>query len=262
MKKRKEIATVYSQDNLGEDIFDMWVSSKLAKNAKAGQFLSIYPQDASKLLPRPISICEIDKKKEKIRFVYRVVGEGTKEFASYEKGNAIFLLGNLGNGYPVEEGIHKRVLLLGGGMGIPPLLQLSKELRAKDSKMEIDIVLGFRDAHTFLVDDFKTQGNVYLATDDGSLGTRGNVLNVIETWETKADIIFACGPTPMLRAVKAYAKEIEIKAYLSLEERMACGVGACLGCVCETVDIDEHSQVKNQRICVEGPVFEAQEVEI
>jgi len=262
MKKRKEIATVFSQHKIGEEIFDMWVQTDMANDAKAGQFISIYPQDMSKLLPRPISICEIDKNKEKIRFVYRVVGEGTKEFSSYQKGNAIFLLGNLGNGYPIAEGLHKKVLLLGGGMGIPPLLQLAKELKANDHKIKIDIVLGFREKHTFLTEDFKKYGNVYIATDDGSIGTKGTVLTAVDELDLESEVIFACGPTPMLRAIQDYAKKQQKKAYLSLEERMACGVGACLGCVCQTNKEDEHSHVKNQRICVEGPVFEAQEVVI
>jgi dihydroorotate dehydrogenase electron transfer subunit len=262
MKRRKEIATVYSQKKIGEEIFDLRVSTAMAKDAKAGQFVSIYPQDPAKLLPRPISVCEADREKGILRFVYRVVGEGTKEFSFYHEGNAIFLLGNLGNGYPIEEGLGKHVLLLGGGMGIPPLLQLAKELKTKDAQTNIDIVLGYRDQHTFLVDDLKKYGKVSIATDDGSIGIHGTVLTAIEKLKLHTDVIFACGPTPMLRAIQSYAKEQEIKAYISLEERMACGVGACLGCVCGTTKEDEHSHVKNARVCADGPVFEAQGVEI
>lgn len=262
MKRKKEIASVYSQIKIKEEIFDLWVSTDLAKEAKAGQFLSIYPQNPAMLLPRPISICEVDRKEKRIRFVYRVVGEGTKEFSFYHKGNAIFILGNLGNGYPIEEGLGKRVVLLGGGMGIPPMLQLAKELKEKNAKTEIDIVLGYRNQDTFLVEDFKKYGNVYIATDDGSIETKGTVLTAVEERKLEADVMFACGPTPMLRAIQIYAREKKVKAYISLEERMACGVGACLGCVCETTKEDLHSYVKNARICADGPVFEAQEVEI
>ncbi len=105
-------------------------------------------------------------------------------------------------------------------------------------------------------------GKLYIATEDGSVGTKGNVLTVMEKEQIKADVIMACGPMPMLRAIKNYAEEHEIIAYISLEERMACGVGACLGCVCKTTHKDTHSHVNNARICTDGPVFDAREVEI
>ncbi|MEG0215602.1 MAG: dihydroorotate dehydrogenase electron transfer subunit, partial [Hungatella sp.] len=105
-------------------------------------------------------------------------------------------------------------------------------------------------------------GKVYLATEDGSSGTKGNVLDAISEHHLSADVIFACGPTPMLRAIKAYAKEHRIECYLSLEEKMACGIGACLACVCQSVEIDAHSRVHNKRICKDGPVFRAEEVEL
>lgn len=114
----------------------------------------------------------------------------------------------------------------------------------------------------FLKEDLERYGNVYVATEDRSIGTKGNVMDVLRENGLQADVIFACGPMPMLRAVKNYAKEQEIPAYISLEERMACGVGACLGCVCKTKNVDRHSHVNNARICTDGPVFEADEVEI
>ena len=104
------------------------------------------------------------------------------------------------------------------------------------------------------------RGELFIATEDGSTGTKGNVLDCIRENGLTADIIFACGPTPMLRALKAYAETEKIPCYLSLEQRMACGIGACLACVCHTTEKDEHSQVKNKRICAEGPVFEAGEI--
>ena len=103
---------------------------------------------------------------------------------------------------------------------------------------------------------------MFIATEDGSAGTKGNVLDAIREQGLKADVILACGPTPMLRAIKAYAMEQGMECYLSLEERMACGVGACLACICQSKDVDSHSHVHNKRICKDGPVFRAEEVEL
>ena len=111
------------------------------------------------------------------------------------------------------------------------------------------------------MDEFKQQGRVYVATEDGSAGTEGNVLDAIRENGLDAEIIYACGPMPMLRAIKAYAEENDILCYISLEERMACGIGACLGCVCKTKDVDAHSNVHNKRVCKDGPVFRMDELD-
>lgn len=124
------------------------------------------------------------------------------------------------------------------------------------------IVVGYRDADNFLKEEFEANGELYISTEDGSVGTKGNVMNAIEAHGLEADMIFACGPTPMLRAIKAYAQERGITCYISLEERMACGIGACLACVCKTKELDAHSNVHNKRICKDGPVFLSTEVEI
>lgn len=148
---------------------------------------------------------------------------------------------------------------MGGGIGIPPMLELARELPASAEKQ---IIVGYRDNQLFLKEDLEENGTVYIATEDGSVGTKGNVMNAIEENALQADVIFACGPMPMLRAIKKYAEEKEINAYISLEEHMACGVGACLGCVVKTKEVDHHSHVHNARICTDGPVFDAEEVEI
>lgn len=122
--------------------------------------------------------------------------------------------------------------------------------------------MGYRNSDTFLDDEFTNFAEVYVATEDGSLGTKGNVIDAMKEQQVPCDVIFACGPMPMLRGIKAYAQENGIKAYLSLEERMACGVGACLGCVCKTREVDEHSHVKNARICTDGPVFDADDLDM
>jgi dihydroorotate dehydrogenase electron transfer subunit len=251
LKKRAVIA---ENTKIAEGIFSMWLKAEdIAANAVPGQFVSLYCNDGSKLLPRPISICEIDRIQGMVRLVYRVAGKGTKEISTLKALDTIEAMGPLGNGFTLEG---KKALLIGGGIGIPPMLELAKQLNC-----EKQIVLGYRDI-TFLNQEFTPFGKVYLSTEDGSCGTKGNVIDAIKANGLEADIIFACGPTPMLRGIKAYAIENNITAQLSLEERMACGVGACLGCVCKTKEINHHSNVNNKRICKDGPVFYAQEVEL
>lgn len=169
-----------------------------------------------------------------------------------QAGMQIPVVGPLGNGFPQKR---ERAFLIGGGIGIPPMLQLARELDC-----EKQIVLGFRD-ELFLLDEFQKYGKVYVATEDGSSGTEGNVLDAIRENGLGADIIYACGPAPMLRALKNYAAEKGIACWISMEERMACGIGACLACVCKSREKDAHTNVKNKRVCKEGPVFRAEEVE-
>jgi dihydroorotate dehydrogenase electron transfer subunit len=250
----KKRAVISEQTKLAEDIYSMWIEAEdIVLSAKPGQFVSLYCKDGSKLLPRPISICEINKQKGTVRLVYRVSGKGTMEFADLKPQDTIEAMGPLGNGFTLEG---KKALLIGGGIGVPPMLELAKQLNC-----ERQIVLGYRDV-TFLDEEFTPYGNVYIATEDGSKGTKGNVLNAIRDNNLNADIIFACGPTPMLRGIREYALVKGIICQLSLEERMACGIGACLGCVCKTKDVDHHSNVKNARVCKDGPVFYAEEVEL
>ena len=207
--REKEKAVVVSQEYIGTGIYSMVIKTKAADSAVAGQFVSIYCKDKTKLLPRPISICEIDKENGTIRIVYRVVGGGTEEMSGYKSGDGIELIGPLGNGFMQRE--NKKAILIGGGIGIPPMVGLAEALKDK--------------------------------------GIQG-------------DVIYACGPTPMLKAIKEYAMEKGIECQLSLEERMACGIGACLACVCKSKDKDAHSNVNNKRICKDGPVFWAEEVEL
>ncbi len=264
--KKKTEARILSQQMIAENIYDLWIASDMAEKAKAGQFIGIYPKDASRLLPRPVSICEADKEKGALRLVYRIAGKGTEEFAGWKEGEQISILGLLGNGFPALHDIwesdreKKKVVLMGGGIGIPPMLQLAREIISEGNRA--DIIAGDRDGQLFLKEDLEKYGTVFAATEDGSAGTQGNVLTVMEQRQLEADVIMACGPMPMLLAIKRYAQEKKIPAYLSLEERMACGVGACLGCVCKTTHKDPHSHVNNAIICTDGPVFEAGEVDI
>lgn len=248
----RERVRIARQEQLAGDVFSIWIETdNIAKNARPGQFVSVYSKDGSRLLPRPISICETDG--NRLRMVYRTVGAGTIEFSGYRAGDTLDVLGPLGNGYTTDQ---RKSILLGGGIGIPPMLELAKRLPGEKT-----IVLGYRD-ELFLNDEFAPYGDVYIATEDGSAGTKGNVLDVVRTRHLTADVLYACGPKPMLRAVKAYAEEKEIDAFISLEERMACGIGACLACVCQTKEVDGHSNVHNARICKDGPVFNAREVEL
>ena len=251
-------AVVLSQEQLAEGIYSLVVQTKeIAERAKPGQFVSVYCNDASRLLPRPLSLCEIDKPKGTLRLVYRAAGKGTDEFSRLKLMDTVRVLGPLGNGFPLEK---KRAFLIGGGIGIPPLLELAKAF-SPESEQQITAILGYRNADTFLLEDFQKRCPVYIATEDGSLGTKGNVLSVLRRNKLEADVIYACGPKPMLQAVSKYARERSMECYVSMEERMACGIGACLACVCKSTEKNIHTNVNNKRVCMEGPVFRAEEVD-
>ncbi len=262
--KIKETATVISQECLFNGIYSMWIETNAAEYASAGQFISLYSNSDARLLPRPISICEIDNtiNPGRLRLVYRVAGAGTDEFSHMTAGDRLDILGPLGNGFlaPVTERITPETvaLLVGGGIGIPPMLELAKSLQCN-----VTAVAGYRsDKEMFLTKELEDAGRLIVATDNGSFGTKGTVIDAIRAEQIKADMIFACGPKPMLKGIKDLAEDMGIPAYISMEERMACGVGACLGCVCESTHIDDHSKVNNKRVCVDGPVFNASEVEL
>ena len=238
-----------------DGVYSMWIQDEeIVQNAKPGQFVSLYCKEGSQLLPRPISICEIDKANSTLRLVYRVVGKGTEEFSGLKAGDTIRVMGPLGNGFTLEG---KKAILIGGGIGIPPMLQLAKSLDA-----EVQVVLGYRDNDLFLKEEFEPYATGYVSTEDGSVGTKGNVIDAIKANGLEGDVIMACGPMPMLRGIKAYAQEKGIKTQISLEEKMACGIGACLACVCKSKEKDHHTNVDNKRICKDGPVFYAEEIEI
>lgn len=255
MSKKQVMAEIIRHTSLSDGIFDMTLKAEeIAKEAKAGQFISVYLNNKSKILPRPISICGIDKEAGTLRIVYRTVGDGTKELSDYKEGEMVKILGPLGNGFTQKD---KKAILIGGGIGIPPMLELMKQLDCDKIA-----VLGYRDSDMFLKDEFEAVGDVVISTEDGSFGTKGNVIDVIKEQGVEGSIIYACGPTPMLRGIKAYAEEMGIEAQISMEERMACGIGACLACVCKSKEKDAHSNVHNKRICKDGPVFLSTEVEI
>lgn len=256
-KKEMITAEVIGQEMLLSGIYSLELfCPKAAEKAKAGQFVSLYTADERHLLPRPISLCEIDKKHGTLRLVYRVAGAGTESFSKLRAGDTLRLLGPLGNGYPVLSG---KVLLIGGGIGIPPLVELGKELSGYGC--EVVSAMGYRN-ELFLTKELTKLGELIIATEDGSAGTKGTVLDALKEHPVSCDTVCACGPTPMLKAVKEWALLRDIPCYISLEERMACGIGACLGCVCNSTEVDDHSMVKKKRVCKDGPVFLSTEVEL
>lgn len=248
----KERAVIVSQKCIGTDIYDMVLSfPRGAKEAKPGQFIAMYCEDGTKLLPRPISICGIDAENGTLRVVYRIAGEGTRLFSEMKEGDSLEVLGPLGNGFTMKE---EKAIIVGGGIGIPPMLELAKQLSCEKT-----VVLGYRD-ELFLKEEFDACADVVVATEDGSCGTKGTVIDAINEANVDGAVIYACGPMPMLKALAEYAEAHDMEAQISLEERMACGIGACLGCICKTKKKDHHTNVNNQRICKDGPVFDAKEV--
>ena len=250
-------AEVLRQERIAPEIFRLVISASFAKECGAGQFVSVYSADRSRLLPRPISICESDD--ETVTLVYRIAGEGTREFSCLKAGDAVDVMGPLGNGFPVGEAAGKRTLLIGGGIGIPPMIAAGAAVRKAGECKSLTFACGYR-SELFLTEEMKRYGDLIVATEDGSFGTKGTVIDALREDPAGADLIFACGPRPMLKAVCDYAEERRIPCWISMEERMACGVGACLGCVCGSAETDGHSFVKNKRVCKDGPVFKAGEV--
>lgn len=226
-------------------------------NVNPGQFVNLYCHHQGRLLPRPISICEVDKAKNCLHLVYAVMGDGTREIATYTPGELIETMGPLGNGFslPEEEelrGSEEKIVLVGGGVGTPPMVELAKRL-----DRELTIVVGFRE-ESYLVDRLSRYGTVYVATDNGSEGYKGNVIDLMKDLGISGKI-YACGPTPMLKGLQAFARENQLVASLSLEERMGCGFGGCVGCVTKVV-ADNEAGYRYKKVCKDGPVFDSKEV--
>ena len=250
LNKKKFTAVVKEQRELAQGIYSLLLKAEEFKNgAVPGQFVMLYCRDGRRKLGRPLSICEADPQEETLRIVYRKAGAGTGEFSKLKEGECIQVFGPLGNGYDIHA---EKVILTAGGIGIPPMLELAKHLTCEKA-----IVLGYKDSDTFLTEDFEKYGKVYISTDDGSLGIKGNVIDAIRHYGLEADTICACGPMPMLRGLNAYAEEKNIDAWFSLEEHMACGIGVCLGCA---VPIRAEEGFEYKRVCKDGPVFNSKEI--
>lgn len=260
MKKYFELE-ILSNYKMTTDIYDMTLKTfEIANMALSGQFVELFVENNKNILPRPISICEVDKQKGTIRLVYQVVGEGTEKFATLQRGNKIKIMGSLGNGFTIKNS--NNVAVMGGGIGVPPMLELTKNIAIENENANISVYLGFRD-EKILEEDFKKYKpkngsiNVYIATDSGKSGYKGNVLSLLKEKGETYDIIYACGPKPMLKAISNYAKENNISCQVSMEQRMACGLGACVGCV---IKIKEDDRIVFKKVCKDGPVFDGKEV--
>ncbi|SDM03142.1 dihydroorotate dehydrogenase electron transfer subunit [Bacillus sp. OK048] len=253
---RKELCKIVTQDEIAKDIFELTVEADFVKKISApGQFVHIRIDKAlDPLLRRPISISSFNKVKSQFTMIYRKEGKGTTLLAEKAKGMMLDILGPLGNGFPVNEvNLRETALLVGGGIGVPPLYELSNQLIAKGVK--VIHVHGFQtQSAVFYEKEFLKNGETYITTVDGSYGTKGFVTDIIR--DLDFDCLYTCGPTSMLKAIeKEYAHK---KVFLSLEERMGCGVGACFACVCKTsIELED---VSYKKVCSDGPVFRAGEV--
>ncbi|MDR0615017.1 MAG: dihydroorotate dehydrogenase electron transfer subunit [Lactobacillales bacterium] len=259
----KEKMTIVSQNALAPNIFEMKLTGKLVKKMQqAGQFLHIRVSCSDLLLRRPISLAEIDHESGTCTIIYRVEGRGTKYFSKMKQGEALDILGPLGNGFDIsmiKQG--ETVLIIGGGIGVPPLYELSKKLIAKGAK--VIHLFGFATKKVvFYEEKFRVLGEVHIATDDGSYGVQGHAWNLLKKLEAKnfaPDVVYACGANGMLKMVdEKFATHPH--AFISLESRMACGVGACYACVCH--ENGDKTGAKSRKVCDQGPVFKTGEVVI
>ena len=238
-------AKILSNEEISDGIYKMTVEDE--SEIKAGQFYMLKHKGAT-LLPRPISICE--KEGNSLIFLYAVVGEGTKEFSTLRENEEIELTGPLGNGFDTDKNYGK-VALVGGGIGIAPMLQLAKDLKEKKN-ISMDLYAGFRD-EVFLLDEFKDYVNeINISTNTGRHGHKGFVTEILEP--QKYDTVLCCGPEVMMKSVVNMCKEKNVAVYISMERHMACGVGACLVCTCKTKE-------GNKRTCKDGPIFDGNYIE-
>ena len=239
---KQSIFTILSNTALTDSVYKMVLSGDTSAITNCGQFVNI--QLEGKFLRRPISVCDYDA--ETLTIVYKVVGKGTEQMAAMAAGTKLDILTGLGNGYDLSlAGDHP--VLLGGGVGVPPMYNLAKKLRSLGKT--VSVILGFNTAgEIFYEEEFKALGcDVTVTTVDGSYGTRGFVTDALPENYT---YFYTCGPEPMLKAVYRATKT---SGEMSFEERMGCGFGACMGCSCKTL-------TGYKRICKEGPVMKKEEI--
>lgn len=246
---QEEKTRIISNCKIAKDTYRMQLQAAMAKDMLAGQFVHIKIEGC--ILRRPISICSIEDKDQFV-IIYKVVGEGTKTLATLHADAFLDVFGPLGSFYPLHEELEE-VLLIGGGVGVPPLYELAKQYRKRNRKVQV--VLGFQDAQSvFYEQEFASLGcYVVIATMDGTRGEKGTVMDAIHAQRMTCDFIYSCGPTNMLKAIEA----VYSKGYMSFESRMACGIGACMACVAK----DKKEADRYHKICKEGPVFPIGKVE-
>lgn len=258
-------AEILKIEKLKQDIYKFSVKAEeIVSYAKPGQFVEIRVADSIEpLLRRPISIYNLEKETGILEFIFQVKGKGTTILAERKVGEKLDIIGPIGYGtFSIKE--YKKVAIIGGGIGIFPLYELSKQLK-QNTNTNVSIYLGFRNKDLVtLEEEFKSVSDkLTITTDDGSYGTKGLAIEELkkDCNKEKPEKIYACGPLPMLKAIQQYAKENNIPCEISLEQKMACGIGVCLGCAVKTA---KSSQTEPQywHVCKAGPVFNAMDVEI
>jgi len=228
---------------------------EISKAARPGQFIHILPPGNSDLLRRPISIIDANPANGSVKILLRVIGDGTRLIAESRVGEELDIIGPLGNGYTIYK--DRPVVIVGGGVGIPPLLFLARKML--DARIKPEVLLGARDMQTLIcVEEFESLGlSPEITTEDGSVGTKGFVTEIMGRGSIKSNpVVYSCGPIAMLKAVYQKACDLDwTDCYVSLENKLGCGVGACLGCSIPVYDIN--GGIYYERVCMEGPVFEA-----
>ncbi|TYZ29646.1 dihydroorotate dehydrogenase electron transfer subunit [Selenomonas caprae] len=244
-------ANIVSQQELYDQVFQLVVKApEVAALAEAGQFVQLRILNSNCLLRRPVGIAAADKEKGTVAFIYRVVGKGTKAISELKAGDTINVLGPLGHGFDTAA---KKPLIVGGGMGLSPVLFYAATMQGK-----ADVLMGGKTCGELFWQELfagKVQ-DIFCTTDDGSLGTKGFTTTLLPELLAKKDydIVVACGPEIMMKGIAKIAKEHGVRCQVSLEKRMGCGLGACLSCSIDTTD------GKRKKVCKDGPVFEAGEV--
>ena len=254
MAYEQMLAPVLKKQALAKNIYSFVIACRpLAQMAVPGQFVHILPAGCT--LRRPISICEIDKAQGTLTIVFEVKGDGTDKLAAVRVGENLDILGPLGRGFTLLPEA-KRVVLVGGGIGNPPMLSLAQEYGSRAVA-----ICGFRSASIVtLQQEFQETGaETILCTDDGTAGRHGLVTEPLreKLMAGGVDMVYACGPRPMLKFVAALAKEFHVRCEVSMEERMGCGIGACLVCACQ---LEREGKSVMGHVCKDGPVFPAEEV--
>lgn len=245
------VATIVKNEKIADNIHAVTFRVDEDIKVRCGQFGNI-SVGGTHLLRRPIAVCKVDGRE--VTFCYQIKGEGTQKLKTMGAGTRSNVLMPLGNGFYVEEN-EKKVALVGGGVGVFPLISVLREYAATK---QIDAYIGYRNAGAVCgVEEFEKADKFVGVTDDGSYGEKMNAVQAFAADLAKGnrpDVVLACGPTPMLRALKTLVEKENLTCYVSLEERMGCGIGACLVCVCDRTD------GKKARVCKDGPVFNVKDV--
>ena len=249
---------IISNQEIAAGIFEIIFDSRDIPMSKPGQFMMVHLNKGEMLLPRPISICRHEK--NLLMMVYKIVGKGTEYLSTLKPGDSLYMMGPLGNGFDFYG--KKKIALVGGGIGIPPLVSIYDAVKGND--VEIHVYLGFKDGHflttlfpdakTFIVTENLSAFNTPPFPNGNVFGKEGNIINLLNDKNETYDEMYACGPRPMLVSLHKFATDKKIPLQISLEERMACGVGVCMGCMVA----DESNQY--QKICCSGPVFYSDKV--